>query len=654
MKYGFIRVASATPEIKVADCDYNSNTVLDLWKKADQKGCQLVVFPELVLTGYTCGDLFLQPVLLQGVLQSIQKLLIASTQLSSTAVVGAPILQNGKLYNCAIVLQAGEVLGIIPKSFLPTYGEFYEERHFTAAPDHTTIYCDALLSIGQENILFGTQQLFHCEALPEFTFAVELCEDLWSPLPPSTHHAMAGATIIANLSASNELIGKAEYRRQLVSGQSARLLCGYIYANAGYGESTTDVVFSGHNIIAENGLILAESDLFESNLQITEIDVFKLAQERRKLNTFPLSAEDKNYYHSSFYVNPKQKGLLRTVDSMPFVPCEQSHRAERCDLILSIQAQGLKKRIVHSHSKTAVIGISGGLDSTLALLVSVKAMDLLHRPRTDIVAVTMPCFGTTHRTRSNAELLCQELGVQFRSIDIGNTVKAHFADIGHDFQDHSVTFENGQARERTQVLMDIANQTNGMVIGTGDLSELALGWATYNGDHMSMYGVNASIPKTLVRHIVQYIADTTKKTHLRSTLLDILDTPVSPELLPAKDGEIAQKTEDLVGPYELHDFFLYHALRWAFSPSKIFYLAQIAFANQYDRTTILHWLKIFFRRFFQQQFKRSCLPDGPKVGSVALSPRGDWRMPSDASAALWMREIEQLESSCSLYNNNDK
>ena len=643
MEYGFVKVAAATPEIKVADCAYNTDAVLALWQQAEEKGCHLVVFPELVLTGYTCGDLFLQPVLLQGCMNGLQKLIEASRQLQSAAVVGAPVTHGGKLYNCAVVLQQGEVLGIVPKSSLPTYGEFYEQRHFNTAPADATIYSDALRPIGQDSTLFGSKQLFQCQQLPDFTFAVEICEDLWAPLPPSTHHAMAGATVICNLSASNELIGKADYRRQLVTGQSARLLCGYVYANAGYGESTTDVVFAGHNLIAENGVVLAESQLFDTGLTISEIDVQKLNQERRRMNTFPLNQAERGYYHCTFTAQTSCP-LTRKIDALPFVPADQSHRAERCELILSIQAQGLKKRLVHSWSKTAVIGISGGLDSTLALLVAVKAMDLLERPRTDIVAVTMPCFGTTNRTRSNAELLCQELGVTFRTVDIGNTVKAHFADIGHDFDDHSVTFENGQARERTQVLMDIANQTNGLVVGTGDLSELALGWATYNGDHMSMYGVNGSIPKTLVRHIVRYAADTTDNAKLQATLLDILDTPVSPELLPAQDGQIAQKTEDLVGPYELHDFFLYYAVRWAFSPKKIYYLAQQAFAGIYPNEVILHWLRTFFRRFFNQQFKRSCLPDGPKVGSVALSPRGDWRMPSDAVSALWLAEIDQLKA----------
>lgn len=644
MDYGFVKVAAATPEIKVADCMFNTESILQLWQQAETQGCQLVAFPELALTGYTCGDLFLQPVLLNGCLTGLKKLIDASSNLQSVAIVGAPIVHHGKLFNCAVVIQQGKVLGIVPKTALPTYGEFYEERHFCVPTDELPKYCDALRAINQDMVSFGTHQLFQSYTQPELVFAVELCEDLWSPLPPSTQHAIAGASIIVNLSASNELIGKATYRRQLISGQSARLLCGYVYANAGYGESTTDVVFSGHNLIVENGTILAESNLFDTGLIISEIDVAKMYQERRKLNTFPPQDETSGYYHIEFEQHCTPSALTRNIDPMPFIPSDKEHCAERCELILSIQAQGLKKRFTHSRAQSAVIGISGGLDSTLALLAAVRTMDLLNRPRTDIIAVTMPCFGTTNRTRSNAELLCQELGVTFRTVDISNTVKAHFSDIGHNIENHNVTFENGQARERTQVLMDIANQTNGLVIGTGDLSELALGWATYNGDHMSMYGINGSIPKTLVRHIVRYIADSTTNVALSNILLDILDTPVSPELLPAKEGEIAQKTEDLVGPYELHDFFLYYAVRWAFSPKKIYYLAQKAFANQYSNETILQWLRTFFRRFFNQQFKRSCLPDGPKVGSVALSPRGDWRMPSDAMATLWLKEIDELKA----------
>ncbi len=643
MDYGFVKVAAATPQISVADCAGNTRAVLELWREAESLGVQLTVFPELVLSGYTCSDLFLQPVLLNGCLKGLAELLDASRALESVAVVGAPLIVTGKLYNCAVVLAHGRVLGIVPKTSLPTYGEFYEQRHFTPAPAHTVADCDALSAIGVSSVPFGTRLLFCCQEAPCFRFAAEICEDLWAPLPPSTAHAVAGATILVNLSASNELIGKAEYRRQLVEGQSARLLCGYVYANAGYGESTTDVVFSGHNLIAENGIVLAESALFSEGLTVSEIDTERLAQERRKLNTFPAAAEDA-YLRVPFSQSVPSAPLTRPVDPHPFVPSDAAHRAERCERILSIQAQGLRKRLVHSNARTAVIGISGGLDSTLALLVTVRAIDLLSRPRSDVVAVTMPCFGTTGRTRSNAQKLCEALGVTFRTVDIGSTVTAHFADIGHDPTDHSVTFENGQARERTQVLMDIANQTGGLVVGTGDLSELALGWSTYNGDHMSMYGVNASIPKTLVRHIVGYAAEGTADPALRATLLDILDTPVSPELLPAEAGEIAQKTEDLVGPYELHDFFLYYAVRWAFPPKKIYYLARLAFRGRYADEVLLQWLRTFYRRFFSQQFKRSCLPDGPKVGSVALSPRGDWRMPSDATAALWLEEVEHLRA----------
>ena len=638
MKYGFVKVASATPEIRVADCAYNTDAVLTLWQQADKEGCQLVVFPELVLTGSTCGDLFLHQTLLDGALAGLKKLTEESKDLNAVAVIGMPLMHQGKLYNCAAIVQNGDVLSIVPKSVIGS------ARQFTAAPEKNTTYSDALFPIGMGEALFGTKQVFSCESIPEFTFSVVFEDDLLTPLPPSAFHAVAGANIMVCLSASNEIVGKAAHRRQMIAGQSAQLLCGYVTACAGAGESTTDLVFSGHNVIAENGTVLAESDLFSTGLTISEIDAAKLAQERRKSNAFPLHKEDPIYYQVVFSSESAITPLTRIIEPLPFIPSDRAELAKRCELILSIQAQGLKKRIVHSCANKAVIGISGGLDSTLALLVAARAMDLLDRPRTDIVAVTMPCFGTTSRTRSNAELLCQELGVTFRTVDIGNTVKAHFADIGHDFNDHSVTFENGQARERTQVLMDIANQVNGLVVGTGDLSELALGWATYNGDHMSMYGVNGGIPKTLVRHIVRHVADTTDNKTLSSTLLDILDTPVSPELLPAKDGEIAQKTEDLVGPYELHDFFLYYAVRWAFSPAKIYYLAQTAFAGQYDNATILHWLRTFFRRFFTQQFKRSCLPDGPKVGSVGLSPRGDWQMPSDAVSALWLAKIDALKA----------
>lgn len=636
MNYGFVKIASATPEIRVADCAYNTEAILALWREADVQGCHLAVFPELVLTGATCGDLFLHKTLLNGALAGLKKLTEESKNLHTAAVIGMPLIHQGKLYNCAVTVHNGEVLSIVPKTTLR------DTRHFSPAPELNTTYSDALFAIGTEETLFGSRQIYICESMQSFSFAVGFEDDFMAPLPLSSSHAMAGANIIVCLSAGNELVGRGEYLTQAICSQSAQLVCGYVFANAGAGESTTDFVFSGHNRIAENGLLLAESTPFHTGLTISEIDVEKLAQERRRTNTFPLHENDKGYYTVLFGMEITHTPLSRNIDPMPFIPSEKETLAKRCELILSIQAEGLKKRFVHSHSNTAVIGISGGLDSTLALLVAAKAMDLLNRPRTDIVAVTMPCFGTTARTRSNAEILCQELGVTFRTVDIGNTVKAHFADIGHDFNDHSVTFENGQARERTQVLMDIANQVNGLVVGTGDLSELALGWATYNGDHMSMYGVNGAIPKTLVRHIVRHVAETSENQALRTTLLDILDTPVSPELLPAQDGEIAQKTEDLVGPYELHDFFLYHAIRWACPPKKLYYLAQQAFAGQYDNATILHWLRTFFRRFFTQQFKRSCLPDGPAVGSVGLSPRGGWQMPSDAVSALWLAEIDSL------------
>lgn len=638
MNYGFIKVASATPEIRVADCMYNSNAVLELWRAAEKNGCHLVVFPELVLTGSTCGDLFLHKTLLDGALAGLKNLITESNTLQSIAVVGMPLLHQGKLYNCAVTIHKGEVLSIVPKATL------HDTRHFTPAPELNTVYSDALYPIGGEDTLFGSHQIFLCESMPEFSFAVGFEDDFFAPLPLSAYHATAGANLIVCLSAGKEQIGRADYVEQIIKSQSAQLTCGYVFSNAGIGESTTDFVFSGHNIIAENGTLLAESAAFYTGLTISEIDVSKLAQERRKCNTFPLHKADKNYYTVLFDFPQSTTTLTRTIAPMPFIPSDQKELAERCELILSMQAEGLKKRILHAHADTIVIGISGGLDSTLALLVAVRATDLLQQPHTNVVAVTMPCFGTTSRTRSNAEVLCQELGVTFRTVDIGNTVKAHFSDIGHDFQNHDVTFENSQARERTQVLMDIANQTNGLVVGTGDLSELALGWATYNGDHMSMYGVNGSIPKTLIRYIVRYIAETASNKILSATLLDILDTPVSPELLPAQDGEIAQKTEDLVGPYELHDFFLYHIIRRACPPKKVYYLAQHAFTGQYDNATILYWLRTFYRRFFMQQFKRSCLPDGPAIGSVGLSPRGSWQMPSDAVSALWLAEVDALEA----------
>lgn len=633
---GFMKVAAATPKIRVADCEYNADAIIALMNEAREKDVKILVFPELCVTGYTCHDLFYQKTLLDGAARALARIIEASRDSDMLVTVGCPIIYEGKLYNCAAVFQNGEILGIVPKKYLPNNGEFYEMRQFTPTPDirgyMRITFLDRWYPFG--NIVF------ECADIPELKFAVEICEDLWAPEPPSIKLAKAGATIIANLSASNETIGKDDYRRDLVKGQSARLMCGYIYASAGDGESTQDLVFGGHRMIAENGSMLAESELFTTGLTISEIDIEKLAFERRRNTSFQISSEELDFEY--FSMKPRETALTRKFEAMPFVPSVEGEKAKRCRDILTMQAHGLAKRIEHTNCKTLVIGISGGLDSSLALLVCVEAMKLLNRPLGDIITITMPCFGTTKRTKSNAEKLCNILGTDLRVIDISESVRSHFRDIGQDESDHSVTYENGQARERTQVLMDIANKENGMVVGTGDLSELALGWATYNGDHMSMYGVNSSVPKTLVRHIVYYYADTCGNDALREVLLDIFNTPVSPELIPPKDGEISQITEDLVGPYELHDFFLYNGIRWGFPPKKVFRLAKRAFNGSFDDETILKWLKTFYRRFFSQQFKRSCLPDGVKVGSVTLSPRGDWRMPSDAQARLWLSELDEL------------
>ena len=636
MNYGFIKACAVSPALRVADCPYNAQETIEAMQQAAEDGCQLTVFPELGLTGYTCGDLFLQQPLLDAAEAALREILKASEALQLVALVGLPVTVDAKLYNCAAVICQGALLGLVPKSHIPNYGEFYEKRHYCAAPAGVKE-----ISFAGQKTLFGTKLLFRCETMQAFTLAVEICEDLWAPLPPSTAHALAGATVLANLSASDETVGKAEYRRALVSQQSARLLCAYLYADAGHGESTTDMVFSGHNLIAENGALLAESRPFSQALACTELDLGRLLAERRRNTSFEPVTD--GYETVSFHLPLREIPLTRYISPTPFVPADGGARAERCELILQMQADGLAKRIEHAHAKTAVIGISGGLDSCLALLVAVHAMKKLNRPMADILAVTMPCFGTTKRTRSNAEILCQELGVQFTEISIANTVRSHFADIGQSETNFDVTFENGQARVRTLELIDLANRTGGLVVGTGDLSELALGWATYNGDHMSMYGVNAGVPKTLVRHIVRYEADAANSDTLREVLLDILDTPVSPELLPAKEnGEIAQQTESLVGPYELHDFYLYYVLRFGFSPAKIYHLAKAALSDRYSDEVLLHWLRNFYRRFFQQQFKRSCLPDGPKVGSVTLSPRGDWRMPSDACVSVWQAELDTL------------
>ena len=608
MRHGFIKVAAATPDIRVADVDYNKGQIIKQMDEAAEAGAKIIVFPELCITGYTCSDLFLQDILLNSAKKALVEIAEHTKNLDALVFVGVPIAVGGELYNVAAALNHGNILGFTTKSFLPNYGEFYEMRQFRPGPKKA----EKILFGGKE-IPFGPQLLF-------------------------VENQMA--TVIVNCSASDETIGKASYREALISGQSARLISGYIYANAGEGESTTDLVFGGHNLIAENGTILAEAKRFSNGIIYTEFDVQKIANERRKNTTFT-ETQEHVLPRIPFGLEQTETILTRTFPSRPFVPRDDQERAKRCEEILTIQAMGLKKRLAHTHAKSAVVGISGGLDSTLALLVTAKAFDALGLERSGITAVTMPCFGTTDRTYQNACKMSLKVGATLREVRIGDAVMQHFKDIGHDPQDHSVTYENSQARERTQVLMDIANQTGGLVIGTGDMSELALGWATYNGDHMSMYGVNASVPKTLVRHLVHYYADTCEDPSLKEVLYDVLDTPVSPELLPPKDGEIAQKTEDLVGPYELHDFFLYYFLRMGYEPGKIYRIAKLSFAGEYDDETIYKWLRTFCWRFFSQQFKRSCLPDGPKVGTVALSPRGDWRMPSDACVALWIQNLEK-------------
>ena len=638
MKDGFISVACGTPNLRLADCDYNAEQTFTMMRRAEQAGVKVLVLPELGLTGYTCGDLFYQETLLRGAEQALDTVLRATRNLEVVTAVGMPISKNHKLYNCAVVIQNGTILGVIPKTHLPNYGEFYEKRQFASSPEGIS----EIFLCGQM-VPFGAGQIFPCDTMPDLVLGFEICEDLWVPDAPSVQMAQAGATLIGNLSASNEVLGKDAYRRQLVTMQSAKLLCGYVYSSSGAGESTSDVVFGAHQLIAENGTLLGEKR-FENGLLISEIDVSKLAYERRRTQIMD-RAEPGIVRSTAFSLTVSPTKLTRYVAPQPFVPEGKDDRDVRCREILLVSSLGLRQRLEHTHAKTAVIGLSGGLDSTLAVLITGLAMKMLDRPMTDIIAVTMPCFGTTDRTRNNAVILAEKLGATLKTVDISNSVRSHFRDIGHDMDDHSVTFENGQARERTQVLMDIANQSGGLVIGTGDLSELALGWCTYNGDHMSMYAVNCSIPKTLVRHLVAYLArdNAEKDEALHDVLEDILDTPVSPELLPAVKGEISQRTEDLVGPYELHDFFLYYMLRWGFSPRKVYRLALYAWEKQYSREVILKWLKVFYRRFFNQQFKRNCLPDGPKVGSVALSPRGDWRMPSDACAALWQAELDTLE-----------
>ena len=633
MKHGFVRVAAATPDIRVADVAYNTEKIKYDIREAWENGAKIITFPELCITGYTCGDLFTHDVLLSAAKSALYELAEYTADKDILVFVGAPLDIEGKLYNVAAALNRGKILGLTTKTFLPNYGEFYEMRQFTPGPKKA-----GYISFDGDQVPFGPQILFQATAMEDLIVSAEICEDVWSPVPPSIGAAVEGATVIVNCSASDETIGKDSYRRELISGQSARLIAGYIYANAGEGESTTDLVFGGHNIIAENGTILKEARRYHNEIIYSELDIQRIIAERRKNTTFQLSGK-RELIRVPFYIEAERTRLSRTFPKKPFVPSDETARAQRCEEILTIQAMGLKKRLAHTNSRTAVVGISGGLDSTLALLVTARAFDMLGRDKKDILAVTMPCFGTTDRTYQNACEMARQVGATLKEVPIADAVNIHFRDIGQDPDDHSVTYENSQARERTQVLMDIANKTWGMVIGTGDMSELALGWATYNGDHMSMYGVNASVPKTLVRHLVKYAADDTKDEKLKKVLYDVLDTPVSPELLPPKDGDIAQKTEDLVGPYELHDFFLYYMLRFGYEPSKIFRLAEMTFKDEYDNVTILKWLETFCRRFFSQQFKRSCLPDGPKIGTVALSPRGDWRMPSDACVAVWLKDL---------------
>lgn len=667
MKHGFLRAAAATPKIRVADPVYNAEQIIELISQGHKRGVKLMAFPELCLTGYTCGDLFLQSSLLERAREGL-KTVIDSTRRKDTLVFfGLPWEHGGKLYNVAAAVQNGRLLGMIPKQNLPNYSEFYEARHFCPGAGQPV-----MTEWEGRQVPMGANLLFKCSDMPGLMVAAEVCEDVWVPCPPSIGHAMAGATVVVNCSASDETTGKDIYRHELICSQSARLVCGYVYANAGEGESTQDLVFGGQNIIAENGACLVESRRFANESICADMDLERLTSDRRRMNTYPAAdsvREKGGYQVVEFAFRAPEAGkatgapaasagkaaagttkvpdvtpgpILRFVDPTPFVPHDEGQRSRRCEEILSIQAMGLKKRLEHTECRNVVVGLSGGLDSTLALLVAIRAFELLKLPRTSIHCVTMPCFGTTDRTYANACSLAAKVGASLKEINIRQSVTRHFADIGQDLDNHDVTYENGQARERTQVLMDVANQLGGLVIGTGDMSELALGWATYNGDHMSMYGVNASVPKTLVRHLVRYYADTCNEEELSRVLMDILDTPVSPELLPPEDGQIAQKTEDLVGPYELHDFYLYYVLRYGYRPSKIYRLAMQAFDGRYDRETILKWLKVFYRRFFSQQFKRSCLPDGPKVGSVAVSPRGDLRMPSDASSRLWLEEVENI------------
>ena len=640
MKDGFIRVAAVTPEVKTADPAYNAEKVTQGIDAAAARGAKIIVFPEMVISGYTCGDLLLQHSLVDACKRELKGIAEYTRDLDVLVFVGLPYYFRDKLYSVAAVLHRGLCIGIVPKTFIPEYSEFYEARYFTSG--NASVLTTDFFGTG---IPFGTHIIFeNGESMPELKVACEICEDAWVPAPPSILHAMAGANIIVNLSASDELAGKDSYRRQLISQASGSRITGYVYASAGEGESSQDLVFGGHDIIAENGQILAESKLFTTGVITADIDIERLLSERRRRNTFTENVYD-DYVRIPFLINETKVDIKRYIAPLPFVPDDDIKKKERCEEITDIQSLGLAKRLRHTGLHNAIIGLSGGLDSTLALMVTVKAFDRLGYERKDIHAVTMPGFGTTDRTYDNAVKLAKTLGCDLLKVDIKKSVTQHMADIGADINVHDVTYENAQARERTQILMDLSNRLAGLVIGTGDMSELALGWATYNGDHMSMYGVNAGVPKTLVRHLVSFFADeaeTGGSTELARVLRDILDTPVSPELLPPEDGKISQKTEDIVGPYELHDFFLYYMLRFGFSPSKIFRLACLSHAGSYEPAVILKWLRVFYRRFFSQQFKRSCLPDGPKVGTVAVSPRGDLRMPSDASSALWLDELERI------------
>lgn len=649
MKYGFVKTACASPRLKVADCNFNSEQIICAAKDAAKNGASVIVFPELSITGYTCGDLFFQRTLQNASEVQLKRIISETAKLDSVIFVGLPVPRAEGIYNCAAAIKGGELLALFAKSYLPNYGEFYERRHFT--PFQQNMNTQFIDFAGFEEVPFGTDILIQDEKDSAITIGCELCEDLWVPVPPSSRHILAGATIIANLSGGNEIIGKADYRRSLVKSHSARSLCVYLYANAGLDESTQDMVFAGHNLISENGTLLAESSLFSSETIYADIDVERLCQERRRTTSFGFSANNNTFNSNYVIVQIKMNvekaagEFSRYVDPHPFVPSDKDKRTQRCLEVITLQAQGLAKRLRHINCQSAVIGLSGGLDSTLALLITCRAFDLCGIERSKVTAITMPCFGTTDRTYNNACSLAKECGATLKEVPIADAVRQHFADLGHDESLHDVTYENCQARERTQVLMDYANKTNGIVIGTGDLSELALGWCTYNGDHMSMYGVNSSIPKTLVRYLVQWFAEASedaKNEKLASVLKDILDTPVSPELLPPKEGVISQVTEDLVGPYELHDFYLYYLLRFGFSPAKIYFLAQNA-NLPYGKDVILKWLKTFYRRFFTQQFKRSCMPDGAKVGTINLSPRGDWRMPSDAVYSAWNEELETLK-----------